>query len=220
MGIPMNVSDLSERLGGSDDMWRVLRPLAARLLEGRAIPIEEAARLLGCPAAEVEGRLSLLPAKVERDEEGRIVGFGLTLRPTRHVFVVDGRRLYTWCALDALLFPILLDREAQVMSPCVTTGVPVSMKITPKGIFDVMPPGAVLSIVTSRSDGCDLRESFCAHVNFFSSVEAAGARQDGSTEVLPVAAGFRLAQELVQRSLEAVTRSAASCAVECADRSS
>jgi hypothetical protein len=38
----------------------------------------------------------------EYDAHGRVVfGSGLTLRPNPHRFEVDGRTLYTWCALDA-----------------------------------------------------------------------------------------------------------------------
>ncbi|WP_455153162.1 organomercurial lyase [Cupriavidus basilensis] len=38
-----------------------------------------------------------------------LVGYGLTLRETRHAFEVDGRRLYTWCAFDTLFraYPVV-----------------------------------------------------------------------------------------------------------------
>jgi alkylmercury lyase len=45
---------------------------------------------------------------IEYDNEHRIVGWGLTLIPTPHAFVVDGRRLYTWCAAHTLLFPAII----------------------------------------------------------------------------------------------------------------
>src|SRR5262245_22737561 len=32
-------------------------------------------------------------------------GRSLTLHPTPHRFTVNGRQLYTWCALDTLIFP-------------------------------------------------------------------------------------------------------------------
>lgn len=37
---------------------------------------------------------------------GRIVGHELTLRETPHRFAVDGRQLFTWRALDTLIFPV------------------------------------------------------------------------------------------------------------------
>jgi alkylmercury lyase len=55
---------------------------------------------------------------LETDEQGRIVGSGLTLRPTPHRFALDGRQLYTWCALDTLIFPVVLGQGATVESPC------------------------------------------------------------------------------------------------------
>lgn len=39
---------------------------------------------------------------------------GLNLRSTPHWFTIDGKKLYTWCALDTLIFPPILDREAYI----------------------------------------------------------------------------------------------------------
>ncbi|MDN4571692.1 hypothetical protein DBB29_00190 [Pandoraea cepalis] len=55
------------------------------------------------------------------DDVGNVVGYGLTLRETSHVFKVDGRRLYTWCAFDTLFFAILIDRTARVTSRCASS---------------------------------------------------------------------------------------------------
>lgn len=55
---------------------------------------------------------------LETDVQGHIVGSGLTLRPTPHRFTIDGRQLYTWCALDTLIFPAVLGQVATVEAPC------------------------------------------------------------------------------------------------------
>lgn len=41
---------------------------------------------------------------------------GLTHEPTKHALDLDGRRLYVWCALDAVGIPVALGRSARIMS--------------------------------------------------------------------------------------------------------
>ena len=82
---------------------------AVRLLShGSPITVTELADAAGVDVADLDNA----PAghDVEYDDEHRIVGWGLTLNPTPHTFVVDGRRLHTWCAADTLLFPAILGR--------------------------------------------------------------------------------------------------------------
>jgi alkylmercury lyase len=50
----------------------------------------------------------------EFDAQGHIIGWGITLVPTQHQFVLSERTLFTWCAFDTVLFPPLLALEAQV----------------------------------------------------------------------------------------------------------
>ena len=70
----------------------------------------------------------------EFDEEGQIVGWGITLVPTQHQFWMQGRALFTWCAFDTVLFPPLLTRCAQVQSACAASGEPISFRAGPEGI--------------------------------------------------------------------------------------
>ena len=42
------------------------------------------------------------------NDRGRLLGSGLTHRPTRHRYMIDGRVLFTFCAADTLIVtPIL-----------------------------------------------------------------------------------------------------------------
>src|SRR5205807_3778932 len=108
----------------------------------------------------------------EPDAEGNLVGVGLTQRPTKHRFQTQERQLYTWCALDTLMYPPLLGIAAQVESPCQATGEPVRVAVGPEGIRHVDPATAVVSIVMPE-DSRDLRDGFCNEVHFFRSPEAA-----------------------------------------------
>lgn len=84
---------------------------------------------------------------MERDERGRLVGFGLTLHPTPHAFTSDRRTLYAWCATDALQFPGSLDRAGVVESTCPATGTRIRVELTRTEVLDVDPPEAVVSKV-------------------------------------------------------------------------
>jgi hypothetical protein len=63
------------------------------LARGEPVDAARIAVRAGMPTSDVLGLLRRSPA--EWDADGRLVGFGLTLRPTRHRFEVDGRVLYT-----------------------------------------------------------------------------------------------------------------------------
>lgn len=120
----------------------------------------------------------------ELDEDGHLIGLALTLNPTPHHFIVNGRTLYTWCALDAVFMPGLLGETAVVKSTCPTTNTPIQLTISPEGIEQVTPETAVLSIAIPglscrreddapdkpktgpNSDGCN-------QMHFFASLEAA-----------------------------------------------
>ena len=66
-------------------------------------------------ALQADGRL------VHEADAGGIVGaFGLSLRPTPHALTLDGRHLFTWCALDAAGIPAGLAVDATVQSQCLT----------------------------------------------------------------------------------------------------
>ena len=85
----------------------LFRPLLVLLARGEPVSVDDLTAATELPACEVQVMLADLP-DLETDEQGRIVGSGLTLRPTPHSFTIDGRQLYTWCALDTLIFPAVL----------------------------------------------------------------------------------------------------------------
>ena len=86
----------------SDLMTTALRLLA----RGAPVTTAELAAAAGVDPTD----LTDAPAgqDIEYDDEHRIVGWGLTLIPTPHAFMVDGHRLYTWCAADTLMFPAII----------------------------------------------------------------------------------------------------------------
>lgn len=145
-----------------------------RPVSGRDLAAALSGAAAGVAQAEAEAVVSAAVRQMphlEFDADGRIVGCGLTLVPTDHQIVFTGPPLYTWCAFDTVLFPVMLGRRAEVRSRCHATGVPVRCSIGPDGAGDVAPAAAVISLVVPEPAAacCDVRGSFCHHVHFFAS---------------------------------------------------
>lgn len=170
---------------------------AVRLLaRGRPVRIGDLARALGWPDAEVEQVLAVTPS-VARDG-GAIVGWGLSLRPTPHAFHVGGRRLYVWCAMCALVLPIVLGADAHVASTCPVSSRFVRFSAGPEAVRDVDPAGAAVTL-HAADDHAFAREDFCSRVRFFASAEGASTwlgAGHGSL-VLPVGEAHAMARDLV-----------------------
>ncbi len=122
---------------------------------------------------EVEQRLTHLP-DTEFDQQGNILGWGVTLLPHPHQFQLDGQALYTWCAFDAVLFPPSLQRSVQVQSSCAQTGHPIAFVATPEGVIkDLTPASSVMSLILPAERSECVRETFCYQSLFFQSEQAA-----------------------------------------------
>src|SRR5262249_42027404 len=129
---------------------------------------DELARKLDMHPHFVNDTIAFLYPDTEFDSEGRLVGLGLSQRSTSHRVQLKGRPeiLYAWCALDALLLPIILGVGARVTSPCRGSGQPVSVSLGSDGVEDVNPTIAVVSFVTEpeftrpRASDCELQHFF------------------------------------------------------------
>ncbi len=147
-------------------MWRLLA-------EGAPVPVDRVAVAVGWSAERVRGALRAHP--VEWDDQGRLIGFGMTLRPTPHKFTFEGRSLYGWCASDTLMFPVLLGKPGLIESLCPVTGKPVRVEVTPDGVRSVDPREAAVSAVRPDRRVKNVRTEICHLGHFFSSREAAAA---------------------------------------------
>jgi alkylmercury lyase len=167
-------------------------PHLVRLLaRGTPVGINELAALAHRPEDEVDRLLRSQPG-TDWDEEGRLVGFGLTLRPTQHRYTVSGPTLYTWCATDTLLFTVIIGKPAVAESTCPATGQAIRLELRPDAVVSVEPHDAV---VTQRHRGelvADLRAEVCDQGHFFASPAAATAwaTEHPEGQVLPVAEAF------------------------------
>jgi len=199
-------ADLSDRLIGSvgkatsaratPGLYRELLRLLSR---GKPVSIAELAAAAGDPIDRVQRAVAGWN-DTEYDQEGRIVGWGLTLRPTPHRFNIDGKQLYTWCALGTLFFPAVIGRPARVESPCAATGIPIRLTVDPtEGVSALDPPTAVVSLVTPEQKG-SVRTAFCNPSRYFATPHAGRDWQNRhpGMELLSVVDAHRASRPLSQ----------------------
>jgi alkylmercury lyase len=163
-------AELISSFEGSPAVPTILRLIA----RGRPVDLAELAAEPGQLAPDLERALRAQPG-TEWDDDGRLVGFGLSLRPTAHRYLVGGHTLYTWCATDALLFTVILGTDAVAESTCPATGQAIELEITPNAVTSVSPPAAVVSQRHRGDLAANLRADVCEHGHFFASAAAASA---------------------------------------------
>ena len=190
---------------GSWERMAYFLPLILLLSNGHPVSLEQLATALERPSEEVAEVLRQFEDIVS-DEDGCIVGAGLSLLPTPYRFEVNGHVLYTWCALDTLIFPVWLGRSAQVSSACPATGQPIHLRVSPERLEHFDPPSGVLSLLIDDelATCCNIREAFCAYSQFFSSREAAAPwlSQTPSAHLLPIEEAFTLGQKLARLTMQ------------------
>lgn len=178
-------------------LWVVLLQLLA---QGKPVSISQLAEGVGQSPDEVRQTLACC-TDLEIDNHGDIVGMGLSLKPTSHRFQVNDHTLYTWCALDTILYAVALNQIARVTSPCPITQTRISLTIKPDGISDLYPATAVISmVIPSETETC-CKRNFCDQGHLFSSAKAANCWLENQPEahILPVKEAFAVGRQLVTR---------------------
>ena len=190
---------LAERICGTNEAFcfQLLRLLG----QGQPVSAAQMGAALGISDIAVTETFQRMP-DIERDEIGQVVGWGLSLQPTPHQFRINGHTLYTWCALDALTYPMLLEQTAQVESICPITQTSIQLRVGPEGVSALDPATAMvsLSIPDTGPDACN-RASFCNQGHFFASPEAAASWQADHPQAraLPVEAVYQLGRIIAAR---------------------
>ena len=159
--------------GDADTLGRLI-PSSIRLLaEGQPVSPASIAEAAGVPADQAEAALRGV-GDIEWTADGRVEGFGLTRRPTQHRFLVGDADLYTWCAMDTLLFAAILDRPVQIESPDGATGAVLRLEIDGGRVIAANPASIVVSWFFDPN-ATGLRASVCQFGHFFASRESAAS---------------------------------------------
>ena len=159
--------------GDPDTLGRLIRASIRLLAEGEPVSPSQIADVSGVPVAQAEAALRGV-SDVEWTADGRVEGFGLTRRPTQHRFRIGDAELYTWCAMDTLIFAVILDRPVQITSPDGATGEPLHLETDGQRVITADPPSIVVSWFVDPG-GTGLRAATCQFGHFFASRGSAAA---------------------------------------------
>jgi alkylmercury lyase len=157
--------------------WGSAGPLLAGfplLAQGRPVSVEEIAKAAGTEVSQVEQAVDA--ARCERDAQGRLVDlYGMTLTPTLHRLEIDGKILFSCCALWAHVIPKLVDRTVQVDSVDPMRRELVRLAVSPAGLESADPPGAAATLAVAGQEAidADVCGAFCCQVRHFVSRESA-----------------------------------------------
>jgi alkylmercury lyase len=150
-------------------------PILHQVSRGKPLTMAALGALLQIGQDELEQRLSHAP-DTEFDQQGDIVGWGVTMIATRHRFQIRQQSLFTWCAFDTVLFPPALGETAQVRSTCPVTGQTITFVATPDGVIkELTPLSTVMSLIIPAERSDCVRDTFCEQSLFFQSEQAAAA---------------------------------------------
>lgn len=174
-------------------IWSVVKLLS----QGHPLSPERIATELQLAPDEVAALLRM----GELDQEGNVVGLGLSLVPTPHAYAINGRQLYAWCAGDAIMFSIFLKADAAIESPDPISGDRIRLIATPAGVRELEPGSAVVSHPSAGVDIETVRTQFCNVTHFFTSVETASqyVSQHPGLVIVPVDEVFRLWHQVWNR---------------------
>lgn len=146
------------------------------LAEGNPVSPERLAKLWEMPFDQVRSILdqALAAGRVELDIQGNLVAGVLSLIPTPHRISMDGKRLYAWCAYDAVYIPGVVAKSAQITSRDPETGDLIKISITPSGVARIRPESTVVSVVGPYEDTQGgARSPRCSQMRFFGSRSSA-----------------------------------------------
>ena len=159
------------------DRWRDAGPLLRGfplLARGRPIPVEAIAEATGARVDLVDRALAV--ARCERDARGRLIDlYGMSLTPTLHRLEIDGKILFSCCALWAHVIPKLVAATVRVESVDPIRREVVRVSVSTEGIESVDPAAsaATLAIATKEAIEADVGDAFCCQVRHFVSRESA-----------------------------------------------
>lgn len=195
---------------GALDFGRDVSLAALRLLEllaaGHPIPRAEALAAIGELEIDHGKARAFLDSATERTEGGEIAGFGLTCNQTNHHVTIDGARMSTWCAMDTMVFAVVLGRTLLVESTAPGTDQTVRLQAHPHGPDDIDPPTAVITWPRRSKSEVDLGSvsgilaSLCNHSLFFATRDQAQRWAGGRADVaiLSVQDGFEIARAVAE----------------------
>lgn len=168
--------------------------LALRLIAAGEKPtIDALGHRLGWARERLTAALAALDdAGLLTIESHEVTGaMGLTYLETPHALVLDGRPLYTWCALDAVGIPSALGANATIRSTTVNSGRELVLELKAGEL--VPPPTAVEVLVMLPAVETTFVEDECPQISFY---DAGTAPKRGDAMPLTLTDAARLGRRI------------------------
>lgn len=150
-----------------------LQVIALQLLsKGEPVSPDRLAEAWGMPLEQVNAIFEQASAlgTLQLDDSGNMVGTAISLVPSSHKFLVNGKTLYAWCSYDAIYAPGVIGSDAIVESVDPLTNESIQIKISPNGVMESEPEGIVTTVVGMDADARGGVESpRCNQMHFFTS---------------------------------------------------
>jgi hypothetical protein len=106
------------------------------------------------------------------DSDGRFVGaVGLSVSPTKHEISLDGRRFWTWCALDVLGIFGASKASGYVKSHDPSSGRAILVEF----VEGIPKDTNAMVFLADLSSGISVCCDWCPHINFFTCKSSAEA---------------------------------------------
>lgn len=160
---------------------------------GRALPLAEAATHLRLAPPEFQALIEQLTrqGRLTLDETGTAVAgaAGLSLLPSRHTLILNGRKLWTWCAFDAVGIPAGLGADARVESTCSGCGRRVAVEIVQGQLVRQQPEALSVALVPPTERG-QVRDGICMEMGFACACQE--PEEGGPSVRVPVAEAMEL----------------------------
>lgn len=184
----------TDAVAANQEGFLLLIRLLQLLAEGNPVSLEQLATATHRTRSEIEAFLQSTDLVVDHDES-------IELAPEPHVVHLEKKTLTGACALDTLVYPVLLGRSARVVSTCPATGKEIRLTVTAEGRTQDLDP--IASVVSLRLPGpetniCNVCETICHYGHFFVDREHASAWPDLHPEavLLSVEDAANLAREI------------------------
>lgn len=184
----------------SGELRELMPMITQELAKGKPVTVSQLATRAKMTAKHMQAFLDKMPS--EWDDQKRLVGFGLTLNETPYGYEVNGHKMWTACAGDSLLFPMIIGKPGRLTSPCFVTNEPIAIDLTPETLESITPNSAVISIVSPHVDDfTKVRGLICDHQHFFknAAVTEGWHKEHPGAVIMPVAEAYKLYQEVAMR---------------------
>lgn len=185
--------------GNPPELQEASLALYRALAKGSPVDLNDIARALRFSRNKLDQVLAPLPeSTIDFDDGGKIVAFvGLSLIPANHSFFIGEKEFYTWCVLDALFLPSLLQTNARLVTTCPQTKSKIEVTLSDQTVLSASPTAPVMSLVATTGEECcdDIRSAFCNHVNLFRDQLAfdTWSKGKGGTIAVPLKEAFAMA---------------------------